>query len=142
MRKSLGPLVFVTLAIVLSGCLRVSVPQKTTELGPTTGPEIVVLVSKTGQAARSLMHDVAVNCWLDGIVAGEGNGPLHVTSKNSGVLSATTGFGQVGTPRGNSECAARSDFRICQRTYSRDFNPKFHPRDFKMTTNSSLQSCP
>ena len=70
MRRLFTPLAVMVMALVLSGCLRVPQQTRSTELGPKAGPEVVVLVSKTGQAARSLMHDVAVNCWLDGIVAG------------------------------------------------------------------------
>ena len=70
MRRALAPILVAASALVLAGCVRVPLPQKSNELGPETGPEVIVLVSKTGQAARTLMHDVAVNCWLDGIVAG------------------------------------------------------------------------
>ena len=56
--------------LALAGCLRPIQAALPSDPGPAKGPEIVVLVSKTGQAARTLMHDVAVNCWLDGIVAG------------------------------------------------------------------------
>ena len=37
---------------------------------PPAGPEVVVLVSKTGQPARDLMHELAARCWLDGVVGG------------------------------------------------------------------------
>lgn len=59
-----------TAVLALAGCLRPIQAALPPDPGPPKGPEIVVLVSKTGQAARTLMHDVAVNCWLDGIVAG------------------------------------------------------------------------
>ena len=57
--------------LALSGCLR---PLQQTILpadpGPAKGPEVIVLVSQTGAAGRRLMKDVAVSCWLDGIVRG------------------------------------------------------------------------
>ncbi len=56
--------------LALAGCLRPIQANLPRDPGPAKGPEIVVLVSKTGQAARTLMHDVAVHCWLDGIVVG------------------------------------------------------------------------
>ena len=56
--------------LALAGCLRPIQANLPRDPGPAKGPEIVVLVSKTGQAARTLIHDVAVHCWLDGIVVG------------------------------------------------------------------------
>ena len=38
---------------------------------PPSGPEIVVTLGISGAPARALVQDVALYCWLDGVVAGE-----------------------------------------------------------------------
>ena len=58
-------------ALLLAACQPVPLPTASTpNPGAPKGPEIVVLVAKTGQPARDLMHHIAARCWLDGIVRG------------------------------------------------------------------------
>lgn len=56
--------------LLLAACQTTAVapPVKTTS--PIEEASIVVLVSKTGQPARDLVHSVAARCWLDGVVRG------------------------------------------------------------------------
>lgn len=61
-------IVLVLVALTLAGCMRPV--QPTAKPRPAVGPEIVVLVSSTGQEARTLIEHVAARCWLDGIVRG------------------------------------------------------------------------
>lgn len=57
-------------AALLAACQTTAIapPVKTTS--PVEEASIVVLVSKTGQPARDLVHSVAARCWLDGVVRG------------------------------------------------------------------------
>ena len=66
--------------IVLAAFLLVSLAACQTVRGPAPKPaeirhpqeanSIVVLVSRTGQPARDLIHHLAASCWLDGVVRG------------------------------------------------------------------------
>ncbi len=56
-----------TLAVLATACVPV---QRQAQPKPPVGPEMVVLISKTGQPARDLLELVAARCWLDGVVLG------------------------------------------------------------------------
>lgn len=45
-------------------------PQEAKIKYPEEAESIVVLVGKTGQPARDLIHFLAASCWLDGVVRG------------------------------------------------------------------------
>lgn len=55
-------------AVALAAC--VPAPRQQAQPKPPVGPELVVLISKTGQPARDLLELVAARCWLDGVVLG------------------------------------------------------------------------
>ena len=59
-------------AALLAGCAEAPpVPSKAPEPAARAEPAgIVVQVSQTGQPARDLMHRLAAECWLDGVVRG------------------------------------------------------------------------
>ncbi|MEM8698484.1 MAG: hypothetical protein AAGF44_04900 [Pseudomonadota bacterium] len=60
------------LALLLTACTipgRITAPQ--VPIPPPSGPEIVVRLNISGQPARQLVQEVALNCWLDGILGGE-----------------------------------------------------------------------
>lgn len=46
------------------------VPEPVKTHSPAEDASIVVLVAKTGQPARDLIHELAARCWLDGVVRG------------------------------------------------------------------------
>ena len=64
----IGRLGFLAL-LSLAACQQ-PIRESTPKVPPPVGPEIVVLVSATGQPARDLMHELAARCWLDGVVRG------------------------------------------------------------------------
>ncbi|MEM7746257.1 MAG: hypothetical protein AAF409_21395 [Pseudomonadota bacterium] len=57
-------------------------------------PEVVVLMARTGQPARDLLEQVAVGCWLDGVVRGasmivdRNTGRLIIVSDTEDLLTA------------------------------------------------------
>ena len=55
-------------AVALAACQPMTPVQ--TQPPPTDEPSVVVSVGRTGQAARDILHEVAVGCWLDGVVRG------------------------------------------------------------------------
>ena len=56
-------------AVTVAACQPIAAVRKPPPPKPE-GPSIVVLVSKTGQPARDLMHVLGARCWLDGVVRG------------------------------------------------------------------------
>ena len=89
MRLILIPL----LALVLSACqtIQARAPQQVPQ---ASGPEVVVLMSRTGQPARDLLEQVAASCWLDGVVRGaqmivdRQSGRLIIVSDTEDLLAA------------------------------------------------------
>lgn len=63
-------LALVVLLAVAAGCAQRPAPQPAKINSPEEAESLVVLVDRTGQSARDLVHDVAVRCWLDGVVQG------------------------------------------------------------------------
>ena len=63
---------FALLATLLLGACaaREPIPAPAKIQHPEEDASINVLVSRTGQPARDLMHEVAARCWLDGVVLG------------------------------------------------------------------------
>ena len=90
MRKA----VFPVFALALAACAQPTkkeAPQ--VEAPPPPPAEIVVQVSKVGQEARDLMHELAARCWLDGIVQGaqliiKPDGNLVIVGDTRDLLSA------------------------------------------------------
>lgn len=67
MRKA----ILVLSALALAACAQPAKKEApVAETPPPPPAEIVVKVSKIGQEARDLMQELAVRCWLDGIVQG------------------------------------------------------------------------
>ena len=56
--------------MALAACANAPAPQPAKIKYPEEAESIVVLVSRTGQPARDLMHHLAASCWLDGVVRG------------------------------------------------------------------------
>lgn len=56
--------------ILLSACQTTAIAPPAKINYPQEDNSVVVLLSATGQRARDIVHDVAVRCWLDGVVAG------------------------------------------------------------------------
>ncbi|MEM1300137.1 MAG: hypothetical protein AAGH68_12765 [Pseudomonadota bacterium] len=56
--------------LLIAACANRPAPQPAKIQHPEEAESIVVLVSKTGQPARDLMHFLAASCWLDGVVRG------------------------------------------------------------------------
>lgn len=54
----------------LAACQAAPIPKPVKTQSPREDASIVVLVSRTGQQARDLMHELAARCWLDGVVRG------------------------------------------------------------------------
>lgn len=64
-------LIAVLLVTALAGCQTIGpAPQPAKIKYPVEDESIVVLVSATGQPARDLIHNLAAQCWLDGVVRG------------------------------------------------------------------------
>ena len=64
-------LILVLAALTLAACAQPAQKEAPkAETAPTQPAEVVVLVSKSGQEARDLIHELAARCWLDGIVRG------------------------------------------------------------------------
>ncbi|MFK7942953.1 MAG: hypothetical protein AB8B85_08600 [Paracoccaceae bacterium] len=63
---------FAILAILMAvtACANMPAPQPAKVRYPQEAESVVVLVSKTGQPARDLIHYLAASCWLDGVVRG------------------------------------------------------------------------
>lgn len=57
-------------ACALAACQPAPIPQPVKTQNPREDASIVVLVSRTGQPARDLIHELAARCWLDGVVRG------------------------------------------------------------------------
>lgn len=62
--------VFAALLLVAACAANRPAPQPAKIVHPEEAESLVVLVSKTGQPARDLIHQLAASCWLDGVVAG------------------------------------------------------------------------
>lgn len=63
-------LILVVLLAVIAGCAPRPAPQPAKINYPEEAESLVVLVSRTGQPARDLIHNIAARCWLDGVVQG------------------------------------------------------------------------
>lgn len=58
------------LVVLAAACQSQPAPQPAKVVYPEEANSLIVLVSKTGQPARDLIHQVAARCWLDGVVRG------------------------------------------------------------------------
>ena len=60
-----------TALLFLTACAaNAPAPQPAKIQHPEEAESVIVLVSKTGQPARDLIHFLAASCWLDGVVGG------------------------------------------------------------------------
>lgn len=55
---------------VVGACAQRPAPQPAKINYPEEAESLVVLVERTGQPARDLIHNLAAGCWLDGVVQG------------------------------------------------------------------------
>lgn len=63
-------LILVAVLLLGAACQMAPAPQPAKTVHPQEANSLIVLVSKTGQPARDLIHEVAARCWLDGVVRG------------------------------------------------------------------------
>ncbi|MEM0990307.1 MAG: hypothetical protein AAGK00_15645 [Pseudomonadota bacterium] len=81
-------------ALVLAACQPPPPQQSAAPARAATGPQVVVLVSRTGQPARDILEQVAASCWLDGVVGGASmivdrqSGRIIIVSDTEDLLTA------------------------------------------------------
>lgn len=125
-------------ALTLSACAlpaQKEVPKA--ETAPAQPAEIVVLVSKSGQEARDLMHELAARCWLDGIVQGaqlivKPDGNLVIVGDTKDLLAAE----YVG-PKGS-----RTRWRLTGAVIEEPERTRQLVRSIDMADNTGETACP